>query len=102
MRNLRYVVCDVFTDQPLTGNQLAVFTDARWLSAELMQALAREMCFSESVFVFPAENGGHAKLRIFTPKLEIPFAGHPTLGSAFVIGGGVQLSELRVATAAGR
>jgi trans-2,3-dihydro-3-hydroxyanthranilate isomerase len=101
MRNLRYVVCDVFTDQPLTGNQLAVFTDARGLSAELMQALAREMCFSESVFVFPAENGGHAKLRIFTPKLEIPFAGHPTLGSAFVIGGGVQLSELRLETGAG-
>ena len=101
MKTLRYVVCDVFTDQALTGNQLAVFTDARGLGPELMQSLAREMCFSETVFVFPAERGGHAKLRIFTPKLEIPFAGHPTLGSAFVIGTGVQLDELKLETGAG-
>lgn len=64
------------------GNQLAVFTDARGLSAETMQRLANEMHFSETTFVFPAEQGGHAKVRIFTPQAEMPFAGHPTLGTS--------------------
>src|SRR5262249_56381425 len=62
----RYVVCDVFTDAPLTGNQLAVFTDARDLPEERLQELAREMNFSETVFVYPSE-AGHARIRIFTP-----------------------------------
>jgi trans-2,3-dihydro-3-hydroxyanthranilate isomerase len=97
----RYVVCDVFTDRPLAGNQLAVFTDARELDAETMQALAREMKFSESTFVLPAEAGGHAKIRIFTPAAEIPFAGHPTLGTAFVLAGPLQLPEIRLETARG-
>jgi len=85
MADFRYVVCDVFTDTPLEGNQLAVFTDARGLGGETMQALAREINFSEVTFVLPAEAGGHAKIRIFTPVKEMPFAGHPTLGSAHVV-----------------
>src|SRR6266567_8257257 len=83
----RYVIVDVFTDRPLAGNQLAVFTDARGLDTETMQALAREINYSESTFVLPAEEGGHAKMRIFTPAQELPFAGHPTLGTAFVLAG---------------
>ncbi len=101
MQTLRYVVVDVFTDRPLTGNQLAVFTDARGLDAKTMQALAREINYSESTFVLPAEEGGHAKMRIFTPTQELPFAGHPTLGTAFVLAGPLQLVEIRLETAAG-
>ena len=87
MRTFRYVVTDVFTDTPLAGNQLAVFTDARGLEEGEMQRLAREMNFSETVFVLPPEAGGHARMRIFTPTAEVPFAGHPTLGCAFVLAG---------------
>jgi len=101
VQTLRYVVVAVFTDRPLTGNQLAVFTDARGLDAETMQALAREINYSESTFVLPAEEGGHAKMRIFTPAQELPFAGHPTLGTAFVLAGPLQLVEIRLETAAG-
>lgn len=85
MRHLPYVVCDVFTDRALTGNPLAVFTDARGLDARTMQQLAREMNLSETTFVFPPERGGDAKVRIFMPTCELPFAGHPTLGTAFVL-----------------
>jgi trans-2,3-dihydro-3-hydroxyanthranilate isomerase len=98
---LRYVVCDVFTDTPLTGNQLAVFTDGREVDDATMQNLAREMNLSETVFVLPAEAGGHARIRIFTPVAELPFAGHPTLGSAFVLAQPLQLSEIRLETGAG-
>src|SRR5437867_12816797 len=101
MADYRYVVCDVFTDKPLEGNQLAVFTDARGLDGQAMQALARELNFSESTFVLPAEDGGHAKVRIFTPLAEIPFGGHPTLGTAFVLAGPLQTPELRLETARG-
>jgi trans-2,3-dihydro-3-hydroxyanthranilate isomerase len=94
----RYVVCDVFTDTPLTGNQLAVFTDARGLDGEQMQALARELKFSESTFVLPAEDGGHARMRIFTPTAELPFAGHPTLGTAFVLATPLQTPQIRLET----
>jgi trans-2,3-dihydro-3-hydroxyanthranilate isomerase len=66
-----------------------------------MQALAREINFSETVFVLPAEAGGHAKIRIFTPLAELPFAGHPTLGTAFVLGGPLQTPELRLETGRG-
>ena len=97
----RYVVCDVFTDRPLAGNQLAVFTDGRGLDDEMMQALAKEMSFSETVFVLPAEQGGHARIRIFTPVLEIPFAGHPLLGTAFVLAAPLQLPEIRLETQKG-
>jgi trans-2,3-dihydro-3-hydroxyanthranilate isomerase len=95
------VVADVFTEKPLQGNQLAVFTDARDISEELLQPLAREMNYSETVFVLPAEGDGHARIRIFTPTAEIPFAGHPTLGTAFVLAGPLQLDEIRLETGAG-
>jgi trans-2,3-dihydro-3-hydroxyanthranilate isomerase len=101
MTDFRYVVCDVFTDTPFKGNQLAVFTDARALDGETMQALAREINYSESTFVLPAEDGGHAKIRIFTPVHEMRFAGHPTLGTAFVLAGPLQLVEIRLETLAG-
>jgi trans-2,3-dihydro-3-hydroxyanthranilate isomerase len=126
----RYVVIDVFTDKPLTGNQLAVFTDAREIPEDTLQDLAREMAFSETVFVYPptrpaqasgtapqgaldqendvetvfvlpAESGGHVRIRIFTPATELPFAGHPVLGSAFVLGGPLQLVEIRLETGSG-
>lgn len=99
--DFRYVVCDVFTDRPLTGNQLAVFTDARAIPEELMRPLAREMNFSETVFVLPAREGGHARLRIFTPARELPFAGHPVLGSAFVLAGPLQLPTIVLETGLG-
>jgi trans-2,3-dihydro-3-hydroxyanthranilate isomerase len=97
----RYVVCDVFTDVPLAGNQLAVFTDARGITEADMQRLAKEMNFSETTFVLPPESDGHVKMRIFTPIQELPFAGHPTLGTAFVLGGPLQLLEIRLETARG-
>ena len=86
MREIHYQLCDVFTDRPLTGNALAVFTDADGLDAGTMQALARETNLSESAFVLrPASAEADAALHIFTPTMELPFAGHPTLGTAFVL-----------------
>jgi trans-2,3-dihydro-3-hydroxyanthranilate isomerase len=81
-----YVVADVFTERPLKGNPVAVFTAGQDVPAELMQAIARETNLSETVFVLPAEQGGDAKVRIFTPAIELPFAGHPILGTAYVLG----------------
>jgi trans-2,3-dihydro-3-hydroxyanthranilate isomerase len=101
MQTLRYVVADVFTDTPLEGNQLAVFTDGRGVEDELMQRLALEIGFAETVFVLPAEQSGHARIRIFTPRVELPFAGHPTLGSAFVLGAPLQLGVIQLETGAG-
>jgi trans-2,3-dihydro-3-hydroxyanthranilate isomerase len=98
---VRYVVADVFTDRPLAGNQLAVFTDAREIPEELLQPLAREMNFSETVFVYRAEGDGHARMRIFTPVSELPFAGHPVLGTAFVLAAPLQLGEIRLETGVG-
>ncbi len=92
----RFVLVDVFTDTPLAGNQLAVFTDARGLDAETMQAIAREMNLSETAFVLPAEQGGTARVRIFTPMVELPFAGHPTLGTAWVLAAPLQLAAVRL------
>jgi trans-2,3-dihydro-3-hydroxyanthranilate isomerase len=77
---------DVFTDEALTGNQLAVFLDGRGLSTERMQAIAREMNFSESTFILPAEAAEtDVRMRIFTPGNELPMAGHPTIGSTFAL-----------------
>ncbi|MGH3035086.1 MAG: PhzF family phenazine biosynthesis protein, partial [Gaiellaceae bacterium] len=101
MPAFRYVIADVFTDRPLVGNQLAVFTDAREIPEDTLQPLAREMNFSETVFVYPAEGDGHARMRIFTPMAELPFAGHPVLGTAFVLAGPLQLVEIRLETGAG-
>jgi trans-2,3-dihydro-3-hydroxyanthranilate isomerase len=102
VRTFRYVVVDVFTDVPLAGNQLAVFTDARDLTTDDMQALARETNFSETVFVLPPTNPeADVRLRIFTPAVELPFAGHPTLGAAFVLGGPLSKIVIRLETGAG-
>ena len=101
MATFRYVFVDAFTDVPFAGNQLAVFTDAREIPEERLQPLAREINFSETVFVYPAAGAGHARIRIFTPTLELPFAGHPVLGTAFVLGGPLQLDELQLETGAG-
>ena len=81
----RYVVADVFTDRPFTGNPLAVFPEAQGLSAEQMQRIAAELNLSETAFVLPPETGGYARVRIFTPASELPFAGHPTVGTAMVL-----------------
>src|SRR2546421_11670192 len=97
----RYVICDVFTDAPLAGNPLAVFTDARLIPEKLLQPIAREMNLSETVFVYPAAKGGHARIRIFTPFNELPFAGHPVLGSAFVLAAPLQLPPIGRATGIG-
>jgi len=102
MRRFRYVIADVFTDVPLAGNQLAVFTDARDLDELTMQALAKETNLSETVFVLPPSNDeADVRIRIFTPAVELPFAGHPTLGAAFVLGGPLSKIVIRLETAAG-
>lgn len=101
MRTFRYVLLDVFTDTPLEGNQLAVFTDARDLDTLTMQALARETNLSETVFVLPPQADGHVRIRIFTPHAELPFAGHPTLGAAFALAAPLQLGIIRIETGAG-
>lgn len=80
-----YTILDVFATTPLEGNPLGVFPDGRGLSAEEMQRIAKELNLSETVFLFPAESDGDARLRIFTPWTELPFAGHPVLGAAFVV-----------------
>ena len=101
MASYRYVVCDVFTTVPLAGNQLAVFTDAREIPEDRLQALARELNFSETSFVYPPEGDGHVRMRIFTPAREVPFAGHPALGTAFVLAAPLQLGEIRIETRRG-
>src|SRR5688500_1975882 len=81
-----YLHYDVFTGEPLLGNQLAVFPDARGLSTAQMQAIAREINFSETTFILPAERADtDIRMRIFTPAVEMPMAGHPTVGSTFAL-----------------
>ena len=101
MARFRYVIADVFTDTPLQGNPVAVFTDAREIPEEKLQQIAREMNLSETVFVYKPEGEGHARIRIFTPSIEMPFAGHPTLGTAFILSGPLQLEEIRLETGMG-
>jgi trans-2,3-dihydro-3-hydroxyanthranilate isomerase len=96
-----YLIADVFTDTPLQGNPLAVFPEAAGLSDDHMQRTARELNLSETVFVFPPERGGDARVRIFTPATELPFAGHPVLGTAFVVGEKERLDVVRLETGAG-
>ena len=100
--NHRYVIADVFTSVPLQGNQLAVFTEGDGLDTGLMQRTARELNLSETVFVLPpSEAHSDAAIRIFTPGAELPFAGHPVLGTAFVLGAQRGLSHVRLETGAG-
>jgi trans-2,3-dihydro-3-hydroxyanthranilate isomerase len=95
------LVVDVFTDTPLEGNQLAVFPDAREYDTRQMQRLAREMSFSETIFILPAEGDGDARVRIFTPRRELLFAGHPVLGCAFVVGEALHQDAVRLETGLG-
>ena len=95
-----YVIADVFTDTPLEGNQVAVFLDAAGLDEGQMQRTAREMNLSETVFVL-SRAGADAELRIFTPATEMPFAGHPILGTAFVLGSEIDEDVVRLRVPAG-
>jgi trans-2,3-dihydro-3-hydroxyanthranilate isomerase len=82
---MRYLHLDVFTDRALEGNQLAVFPEPGSITTEMMQAITREMNFSECTFIFPPDSGGDVRMRIFTPAEELPMAGHPTIGSTFAL-----------------
>ncbi|MHC0433535.1 PhzF family phenazine biosynthesis protein [Streptomyces sp. O3] len=96
-----YVVVDAFAQERLHGNPVAVFFDSDDLSADLMQRIAREMNLSETTFVLRPRNGGDARIRIFTPVNELPFAGHPLLGTAAALGERVEGDTLRLETAMG-
>ncbi len=87
MRTYRYHVVDVFTEVPFAGNMLAVFPDGAGLDDADMQSIARELNLSETSFVFAPHDSSAAlaRLRIFTPQTEVPFAGHPTIGTAYVL-----------------
>jgi trans-2,3-dihydro-3-hydroxyanthranilate isomerase len=91
----RYYTCDVFTETRFGGNPLAVLPDAAGLSDDQMQQIAREFNFSESTFVFPAKGDHTRHVRIFTPNRELPFAGHPNVGTAFVLASAGEFGEIR-------
>lgn len=90
--DLRFHTLDVFTGHTFGGNPLGVFRDAAHLPTDLMQQVAREMNLSESVFLGPPESGGAARVRIFTPGVEVPFAGHPTVGTAIFLASRLDLA----------
>ena len=90
----QYYICDVFTETRFGGNQLAVLPKAEGLTPEQMQQITREFNFSESTFVFPASAGHTRRVRIFTPASEIPFAGHPNVGTAFVLATAGEFGEI--------
>jgi len=96
-----YTVVDAFAVNPLEGNPVAVFDDGSGLSAETMQRTALELNLSETVFMLPPEADAHARLRIFTPTAELPFAGHPVLGTAFVLGERSDAELVRLETGVG-
>jgi trans-2,3-dihydro-3-hydroxyanthranilate isomerase len=98
---LRYLLLDVFARKPLRGNPLAVFADGAAPEGEVMQAIARELNLSESVFLSAARDGGEAAARIFTPATELPFAGHPVLGSAVVVALALGREDATLETAGG-
>jgi trans-2,3-dihydro-3-hydroxyanthranilate isomerase len=100
-RGRRYVLLDVFTENPLEGNQLAVFTDARGLNAADMQRVACELRLSETVFALPPTGDGDIAIRIFTPASELPFAGHPVLGTAMVLASALAREEVTLETGMG-
>jgi len=94
----RYFICDVFTEARFGGNPLAVLPEASGLSQAQMQQIAREFNFSESAFVLPAESGHTRRVRIFTPAREIPFAGHPNIGTAFALARSGALGDFGAST----
>ena len=85
MTTIRFLHLDVFTTERFSGNQLAVFPEPGELSAQMMQIIAKEMAFSETTFLYPAERDGDVRMRIFTPGGELPMAGHPTIGTTFAL-----------------
>ena len=91
----RYYTCDVFTETRFGGNPLAVLPSADGLSDHQMQQIAREFNFSETSFVFPPQAGHTRSVRIFTPAREVPFAGHPNIGTAFVLASTGEFGEIR-------
>jgi trans-2,3-dihydro-3-hydroxyanthranilate isomerase len=97
----RYLVVDVFTPHALEGNQLGVFLDGRPFDAETMLRLTRELKFAETVFLLPPEADGDVRVRIFTPGGELPFAGHPVLGTSFVVGEALGADRVVLETGAG-
>lgn len=108
MTVLRYSIVDVFTEVPLEGNAVAVFLGGSRLERDVMQRAARELNLSETVFVLPPEEQDEsgagsldARIRIFTPSTELPFAGHPVLGAAFVLGDRLAAEVVRLQTGAG-
>jgi trans-2,3-dihydro-3-hydroxyanthranilate isomerase len=96
-----YTIVDVFTSAPLAGNALAVFTEGEGIPSRLMLPAGRELHLSETVFVLPGDDEADATVRIFTPHAELPFAGHPVLGAAFVVGAANDLGTVRLRTGAG-
>jgi trans-2,3-dihydro-3-hydroxyanthranilate isomerase len=96
-----YYVVDVFTDTPLEGNQLGLFPEAQAFSAEQMQRIARELNVAETIFLLPPESDGHARVRIFTPGTELPFAGHPVLGAGVFLASALGVDEVRLETGRG-
>lgn len=97
----RYVVADVFASTPLEGNQVAVFLDAVGLTDDQMQRTARELNLSETVFLLPSEKDADVRVRIFTPTSELSFAGHPVLGTAFIVGEAAGTDMVRIETEVG-
>jgi len=98
----RYRLLDVFTDTPMQGNPLAVFTDGRGLATQTMQAAARELNLSESVFLLDAREDGDARVRIFTPAAELPFAGHPVIGAGVLVAAALDSGRVVLETGAGQ
>ena len=94
----KYFICDVFTKKRFGGNPLAVLPEAEGLTDKKMQQIAREFNFSESSFVFPPENGNTRKVRIYTPDVEVPFAGHPNIGTAFVLASSGMIGDFHEST----
>lgn len=90
----RYYICDVFTARRFGGNQLAVLPEAQGLSDRQMQQIAREFNFAETTFVLPATAGHTRRVRIFTPMAEVPFAGHPNIGTAFALAAAGEFGEI--------
>ena len=90
----RFFTCDVFTSERFGGNPLAVLPEAEGLSAKQMQQIAREFNYSETTFVLPPEQGHTRRVRIFTPAREVPFAGHPNIGTAFVLATAQELGNI--------
>lgn len=101
MDRWNYCILDVFSNRPLAGNQLAVFEDAVDIPEHLLQALAREIGFSETVYLTAGHDGADANMRIFTPASEVPFAGHPTLGAAITCAVRTGASQIRLQTGRG-